>query len=350
MIDLSTIWAAIIGFGVIMYVILDGFDLGIGILFPWAKNPHDKDIMMNSIAPLWDGNETWLVLGGAGLFAAFPKAYATILPALYLPLILFLFGLILRGIAFEFRFKAKRHKYLWDYSFAGGALLATFMQGIVLGRFVEGFPIVNGSYIGSAYSWLTPFSIMTGIALVCGYALLGATWLIMKTSGDLQAWCQKISLRLMFIVLFFIGLVSLWTPIQQPAIAARWFSYPNILYFIPVPFHTVLITVALFWSIRAKREILPFVCSIGLFILAYTGLAISLWPYIVPRVITIWDAASPPASQLFILTGVLILLPLILAYTLHAYWVFRGKTSAEHEYYAPTSTSRQDAGNHFTRM
>ncbi len=333
MIDLPIILAGIIGFGIIMYVILDGFDLGIGILFFWVKSPRDKDIMMNSIAPLWDGNETWLVLGGAALFAAFPKAYGLILSALYLPLIFFLLGLILRGIAFEFRFKATRHQYLWDYSFAIGALLATFMQGIVLGHFVEGFPIVNGEYVGSAYSWLTPFSIMTGIALVGGYALLGATWLIMKTSGELQAWCRKIALRLMFVLLFFIALVSLWTPLQQSAIAERWFSYPNIVYFIPVPFHTALLTIALFWSLRTKREILPFVCSIGLFILAYSGLAISLWPYIVPRAITIWDAASPPISQLFILTGILLLLPVILTYTLHAYWVFRGKAQAGHDYY-----------------
>lgn len=332
LIDLSVIWAAIIGFGIIMYVILDGFDLGIGILFPFVKNKTDKDSMMNSIAPLWDGNETWLVLGGAALFAAFPKAYAVILPALYLPFILFLVGLILRGVAFEFRFKATQHQYLWDWSFAAGSILATFMQGIVLGRFVEGFPIVDGKYMGTAYSWVTAFSVMTGVGLLCGYALLGATWLIIKTEGKLQMWCNKIAHYLMFGLLFFIGLVSLWTPIAQPAIGDRWFSYPNILYFSPVPIHTFLLSLALFWSLRCKKEVLPFLCTIGLFILSYVGLAISLWPYIVPRVMTLWQAAADPASQLFTLVGVLFLLPFILAYTAHAYWVFRGKVSMQEHY------------------
>lgn len=333
MIDLSVTWAAIIAFGIMMYVILDGFDLGIGILFPFVKNPSDKDTMMNSIAPLWDGNETWLVLGGAGLLAAFPKAYAFILPALYLPIILFLFGLILRGVAFEFRFKATRYQHLWDLSFSVGSLLATFMQGIVLGRFVEGFPILDGKYMGTAYSSITAFSVMTGLGLLCGYALLGATWLIMKTEGALQLWCNKIAHYLMFGLLFFIGLVSLWTPIAQPAIGLRWFSYPNILYFSPVPIYTFLLACGLFWSLRAKKEILPFLCTIGLFLIAYIGLSISLWPYIVPRVMTVWQAAADPASQLFTLIGVLFLLPFILVYTGHAYWVFRGKVSTQNDGY-----------------
>lgn len=334
MIDLSVIWAAVIGFGIIMYVLLDGFDLGIGILFPFIKSPADKDVMMNSIAPLWDGNETWLVLGGAGLLAAFPKAYATLLSALYLPLIFFLLGLILRGVAFEFRFKAQKHKYLWDYSFATGAFIATFMQGIVLGNFVQGLPLVNGVYTGTAYSWISPFSLFTGIALVIGYALLGSTWLIMKTEGNLQSWCNKVAKKLLWVLVFFIASISIWTPLHQPEIATRWFSWPNIIYLSPVPLHTALLTAALFWSLRTRHEIMPFICSIGLFILSYTGLAISLWPYAVPRSMTIWEAASPPSSQLFTLTGVLFLIPLILAYTLHSYWVFRGKTS-DAQYYDP---------------
>lgn len=331
--DLPLIWAAIIGFGVWMYILLDGFDLGIGILFPFAKTRERKDVMMNSIAPLWDGNETWLVLGGAALFAAFPKAYAMILPALYLPLILFLFGLILRGIAFEFRFKEEKRQYLWDWSFAGGAILASFMQGIVLGRFIEGFPIVDGEYIGDSFDWLTPFSIMAGFGLIAGYALLGATWLIMKAEGDLQEWCRKAALKLMFIVLGFIALVSVWTPLSQAAIAERWFSMPNIFYFAPVPIHTAGLALILYLSLRRKWEYLPFLCSIGLFFLSYTGLAISLWPYIVPRVMTIWEAASPPESQLFILTGVLLLMPVVLAYTVHSYWVFRGKVVMDDGYH-----------------
>ncbi len=331
-IDLPLIWAAIIGFGIIMYVILDGFDLGIGILFPFIKDSGDKDMMMNSIVPVWDGNETWLVLGGAALFGAFPKAYATILPALYLPLIFFLAGLILRGVSFEFRFKASKYQYLWDIAFAGGSILATAMQGIVLGRFVEGFPIGNDLNTHVHFQWLTPFSVMTALALLCGYALLGACWLIMKTEGALQTWCRKIAFKLMFFLLFFLILVSLWTPFTQPAIAARWFSFPNILYFSPVPFYTAILFVTLYLGLRRKSEYMPFLASIGVFILSYSGLAISLWPYIVPRVMTIWDAASPPESQLFLLTGVLFLLPVILIYTMHSYWVFRGKVRDEHHY------------------
>ncbi|MCK9992842.1 MAG: cytochrome bd ubiquinol oxidase subunit II [Alphaproteobacteria bacterium] len=332
-IDLPLVWAAIIGFAVWMYILLDGFDLGIGILFPFAKTRERKDVMMNSIAPVWDGNETWLVLGGAGLFAAFPKAYAMILPALYLPLMLFLFGLILRGISFEFRFKEEKRQYLWDWSFSGGAMLATFMQGIVVGRFIEGFPIVEGVYSGRSFDWLTPFSIMSGVGLMAGYALLGATWLFMKTAGELQEWCRLTALKLMFVVLGFIALVSIWTPLEQFAIAQRWFAYPNILYFAPVPVHTAGLALILFIALRRKYEYLPFVCSTGLFFLSYTGLGISLWPYIVPRVMTIWEAASPPESQLFVLTGVLLLIPLVFAYTVHNYWVFRGKVETEGGYH-----------------
>lgn len=331
--DLPLIWTAIIGFGIWMYVLLDGFDLGIGILFPFAKTSEHKDVMMNSIAPLWDGNETWLVLGGAALFAAFPKAYAMILPALYLPLILFLFGLILRGIAFEFRFKETKRQYIWDWSFAAGAILATFMQGIVLGCFIEGLPIVDGHYIGRGFDWLTPFSVMSGCGLIAGHALLGATWLVMKTEGELQEWCRKMALRLMFFVLGFIVLVSVWTPLTHPFIAQRWFSFPNILYLAPVPVHTAGVAMVLYLSLHRKHEYLPFLCSIGLFFLSYTGLAISLWPYIVPRVMTIWEAASPPESQLFTLTGVLLLIPVVLAYTVHSYWVFRGKVSKGEGYH-----------------
>lgn len=331
--DLSLVWAVIIAFGIIMYVILDGFDLGIGLLFFLVKKSDYKDIMMNSIAPVWDGNETWLVLGGAGLFAAFPKAYATILPALYLPLMLFLLGLILRGIAFEFRFKSTHRQWAWDFSFAFGSLLATFMQGIVLGRFVEGFPIVGGQYIGTNYAWFTPFSVMTGIALICGYALLGSTWLIIKVENELQDWCRNKAFILMFFTLFFILIVSVWTPIAQPAIAMRWFSWPNIIYLSPIPVYTGILAITLFWSLLKKHEYLPFISSIGLFLLSYLGLGISLWPYIVPRSITIWEAASPPESQLFILTGVLFLIPLILIYTVHSYWVFRGKVKSKEGYH-----------------
>ncbi len=326
-------WATIIGFGVMMYVILDGFDLGIGILFLFAKKPEHKDIMMNTIVPVWDGNETWLVLGGSALFAAFPKAYAIILPALYFPIIIFLFGLILRGISFEFRFKVKKWQWIWDFSFAFGAIIATFMQGIILGRFVEGFPLLAGKYIDPTYTWFTPFSIMTGIALICGYALLGATWLIIKVEGELQEWCRITAFWLGASVLFFIIIVSIWTPLAQPAIAERWFSWPNIIYLSPVPIYTFILVVTFYWSLIKKHEYLPFISSIGLFILSYLGLGISLWPYIVPRVMTIWEAASPPETQIFVMTGVIFLIPIILIYTIHAYWVFRGKVKYKDSYY-----------------
>jgi cytochrome bd-type quinol oxidase subunit 2 len=332
-VDLSIIWALIIGFSVMMYVLLDGFDLGVGILFLFVKKSSQRSIFLRSITPVWDGNETWLVLGGSSLLAAFPMAYAFILSAFYLPIILFLIGLILRGIAIEFHPKESKIQYLWDYSFAGGSFLATFMQGIILGRFVEGFAIDNGEIIGQSLNWWTPFSVMTGCGLIVGYALLGSTWLIMKTHGLLQEWCRSTALKLMFLMLIFIITVSIWTPIASPEIAQRWFSYPNILYFMPVPLHTAITAIILYFSLRSGREYLPFICSIGLFFLSYTGLVISLWPYIVPRVLTIWQAASAYESQLFTLIGVLFLLPIILLYTVHSYWVFRGKVGSEEDHY-----------------
>lgn len=322
----------VIGFGIVMYVIMDGFDLGIGILFPFIKNQEDKTMVMQTIAPLWDGNETWLVLGGACLFAAFPKAYALILPALYLPLILFLIGLILRGVAFEFSFKATEWKWLFNGMFAFGSILATVMQGIVLGRFIEGFKMVSSSPLMIRPHFISNFSLMAGIALLFGYALLGATWLIIKTEGQLQDWCYRQAKWLMVVVVTFIALVSLWTPITQPAIAERWFSWPNIVFLSPVPLYTGLVALILMRSLIHRDNYLPFICSIGLFILSFIGLSISLWPYIIPRVLTIWDAASPPESQIFILTGVLLIIPIILAYTIHAYWVFRGKVTPEDKY------------------
>jgi cytochrome bd ubiquinol oxidase subunit II len=325
--------ALVIGFSIMMYVVMDGFDLGIGILFPFIRKQESRLIALSSIAPIWDGNETWLVMGGTCLFAAFPKAYALILPALYLPLIIFLIGLILRGVAFEFSFKATTRQWLCYWLFSLGSILATFMQGVILGRFIEGFSIGTHEPLTLASQFISPFSIMVGIALLSGYALLGATWLIIKTEGDLQAWCYKQAFRLTLIVVLFIIIVSLWTPFKQAAIAERWFSFPNLIFLSPVPLYTGLITLALFWSLSRRHEFLPFLYSIGLFILSYIGLAISLWPYMIPRLFTIWEVAAPKASQVFILTGVLLLIPLILAYTAHAYWVFHGKVRLEDKYY-----------------
>jgi cytochrome d ubiquinol oxidase subunit II len=330
--DLPLIAGLVIAFGIVMYVLLDGFDLGVGILFPFAPTHQDRDVMINSIAPVWDGNETWLVLGGTTLFAAFPIAYSILFPAWYIPFMLFLFAIVFRGVAFEFRPKARR-KWLWSLSFSAGSILATFAQGVVLGSFIEGFKVSGHAFAGSLMDWLTPFSLMTGIALITGYALLGATWLILKTEGPLQLWCYRIAKPLMLALLVFIGAVSVWTPLAQPEIAARWFSWPNLLYLSPVPLLTAFDAYLLWRALNTERELAPFVFSVGLFLLSYSGLTVSLWPYAVPRVMTVWEAASPPQTQAFILTGVLILLPIVLGYTVHTYRVFRGKVSAEEVYH-----------------
>jgi cytochrome d ubiquinol oxidase subunit II len=323
--DLPLVWAAIIVVGVIMYVLLDGFDLGVGILFPFLPTDQDRDLAMNSVAPIWDGNETWLVLGGAGLFAAFPLAYAVILPGTYLPLIVMLLGLIFRGVAFEFRFKAESSRHWWDRSFHYGSLAATIAQGMVLGAFIQGFAVANRQYAGGMFDWLTPFSLMTGVALVSGYALLGATWLIWKTERELQDRCYRLARNFLLVVLAFIVSVSLWTPLLHPEIAERWFTWPNIAYLSPVPLVTGLVAFALWRALEERREALPFVLSLALFLLSFLGLGISLWPNVVPPDISIWEAAAPPETQLFILIGTAILLPIILAYTGFTYFVFRGK-------------------------
>jgi cytochrome d ubiquinol oxidase subunit II len=323
--ELTLIWTAIIAFGVAMYIVMDGFDLGVGILFPFARREEWRDVMMDSIAPVWDGNETWLVLGGAGLFGAFPIAYATVLPALYVPLILFLVALVFRGIAFEFRHRSETSTWAWNLSFAAGSTLAAFAQGVVLGSFVQGLPIENGEFVGNAFSWLTPFSLFTGVALVVGYGLLGATWLVRKTEGDLQSWAYKGAQGLALGLLGAIVAVSLWTPLAQPEIAARWFSLPNLLLLAPIPILTAAVAMLLMLALKARREGSPFFLSIGLFLLSYLGLAVSLWPYIVPRAITIWDAAAPAKSQVFLLVGALLFMPLVLTYTVIVYRVFRGK-------------------------
>ncbi|MEX0732802.1 MAG: cytochrome d ubiquinol oxidase subunit II [Aquisalimonadaceae bacterium] len=328
-IDLTLIWALIIAFGVFMYVLMDGFDLGVGILFPFAPNDEARDIMMNTVAPVWDGNETWLVLGGAGLLGAFPLVYSILLPALYLPILIMLAGLIFRGVAFEFRFKAKQSKFLWDISFTAGSMIATFAQGIVLGMFIQGFAVEGTRYVGGAFDWVTPFSIMTGFGLMAGYALIGCSWIIMKTKGQVREWAYGQAPLLLGLVLTFIGLVSVWTPLMREAIAERWFTIPNLFYFMPVPVVTALLTVLMIHALRTRKDYVPFFCSMGLFLLCYTGLAISLWPNVIQPDISLWDAAAAPNSQLFLLLGVLVTIPVILMYTTWTYWVFRGKVTRD---------------------
>ncbi|WP_045834528.1 cytochrome d ubiquinol oxidase subunit II [Hyphomicrobium sp. 99] len=333
-IDLPLIWALIIGFGLMMYVIMDGFDLGVGILFPFIPARDDRDLMVNTVAPIWDGNETWLVLGGAALLAAFPLAYSVILSALYLPIIVMLAGLILRGVAFEFRLNAEgAPRHTWDTAFAVGSYIATFCQGLILGAFIQGFVVTKNAFAGGALDWLTPFSIFTGFALLVGYALLGATWLIIKTEGPLQERMRALAHPITLILFVAIIIVSIWTPIQHPEIAARWFSFPNIIIFSPVPILVAVATLALLWSVNRDSHALPFLLALALVFLGYSGLVISLWPNIIPPSISIWDAASPPQSMGFALVGALFIIPFILMYTAWAYSVFRGKVRAGEGYH-----------------
>jgi cytochrome d ubiquinol oxidase subunit II len=330
-VDLVLVWAFIIGFGIIMYVMMDGFDLGVGILFPFAPSEQDRDTMMNSVAPVWDGNETWLVLGGAGLLAAFPLVYSILLPALYIGVFLMLAGLIFRGVAFEFRFKAHRSRYLWNWAFAGGSTVAAFAQGVVVGSYIQGYETANRVYVGGPLDWLTPFTIMTGLGLIAGYALLGSTWLIMKTEGPLQKWAYKISLPLLVTVLAVFGIIGVWTPFVDDMVRSRWFDNLTVIWILP--FLTLLFAFKIFRSVRDRLEGMPFVATIGLFVTTYLGLIVSRWPYVVPPNYTLWDAASAYNSQMFLLIGLLVAVPFVLAYTAWTYWVFRGKVRAGEVYH-----------------
>jgi cytochrome d ubiquinol oxidase subunit II len=295
-------------------------------LFGFAPDTASRNLLMNSIAPIWDGNETWLVLGGVGLLAAFPLAFAIIIPAVYFPIAIMLLALVFRGVAFEFRFRDGEHKSFWDHGFVYGSAIATFAQGVVLGAFIQGFEVDGRHFVGSSFDCFTPFSLLTGVALLFGYTLLGASWLVLKTEGDLQAFARRAGRRALIGVLIGIGAVSLWTPLADPSIAARWFAWPHPLYVAPVPIAAALFA-WLAWRAFGGRhgDAVPFMAALGLFLMSYLGIAISLWPYIVPRSYTLWDAASSEGTQAFLLIGTLFLLPIILLYTGWSYWVFRGK-------------------------
>jgi cytochrome bd ubiquinol oxidase subunit II len=303
------------------------------MLFPLANDKAERDTMMNSVAPVWDGNETWLVLGGGGLFAVFPLAYAVIMPALYAPIIAMLLGLIFRGVAFEFRWRSGRHERFWDFAFVGGSAVATFAQGIALGALVQGIPVKNRAYAGGWWDWLTPFSLLTGVALMVGYVLLGATWLILKTDGELQARAYRWAWVSAIGTLILIGIVSLWTPMLNPLYQSRWFAWPMVVYTAPVPLLVLACTATLFIGLERRRELSPFLASVGLFVLSYIGIGISFYPYLVPPALTIWDVAAPDNSLSFLLAGAVVLLPLILAYTGYSYWVFRGKVNTHGGYH-----------------
>ncbi len=322
---LPLIWVILLGVAVALYVVLDGFDLGIGILFPASPEETHRDQMMNSVAPFWDGNETWLILGGGGLFVAFPLAYSILMPAVYLPVIVMLLALVFRGVAFEFRWVAKPHHQLWDLAFAGGSIVAAFMQGVILGALLHGIEVGNNAYAGGTFDWLSLFSLLTGIAVVAGYALLGATWLIMKTDGAVQAKARAQARLLLPVVLAALAIVSLWTPLAIPRIFERWFTLPNFFFLAPVPLLTAYAAWRCWSGLEKGQETVPFVSTIALFLLGFLGLAVSNLPYIVPPSLDVWQAAAHPSSQLFMLVGVLILLPIILGYTVFVYHTFRGK-------------------------
>ncbi len=333
--DYVLIWAGLMAFAVFAYVILDGFDLGIGLLFPFIKQPRDKANAMNSIAPFWDGNETWLVLGGGGLYATFPLAFAIIMPALYVPLIVMLLALIFRGVAFEFRWRADSGAGMkrWDIGFTLGSFFAAFAQGIALGALVQGIDVVERAYAGGWWDWLTPFSLVTGLAVVVGYALLGACWLIYKTEDDLQKLCRRAAFGLTLALGSMIAVVSIWMLFKQDPYMKRWFDYPNYLYLLPVPLLVGVLSLYLLRCLRKGKELAPFLSVIGLFALSYFGLCISFYPNIVPPSIDIWQAASPESSLKFLLVGSAVLIPMIIAYTAYSYWVFRGKVKAEDQYH-----------------
>ena len=336
--DLQTVlpvaWFAVIGFGVLMYVLLDGFVLGLGVLAPFAEDGDQLDHMMTTAAPIWDGNETWLVLGGAGLLAAFPKAYAVLLSALYLPVLLLVVALVFRGVAFEFRFKAHRSRRLWSVAFGLGSLLATFAQGVILGTLVQGIPLVDGRFSGGAFTWFSPFAMLTGAALVAGYALLGSTWLILKTEGRVQALARQMTRPLVVAVIAAMGLVSSWLPFLDSRLMDRWFSDGNFWWLSPVPV-LALVNAVWLWraAMREGRDARPFLLTLAFFALGFAGLVLGIWPNIVPPSLSIWEAASPPSSQGFVLAGLVVLLPLILGYTAWSYRVFRGKVAADAGYH-----------------
>jgi cytochrome d ubiquinol oxidase subunit II len=325
MIDLTVVWALLIAFAVAAYVVMDGFDLGIGILFPTFPVGRERDQAMNAIAPVWDGNETWLVLGGGGLLAAFPLAYAIILPALYAPLIAMLLGLVFRGVAFEFRWRDAGHRKWWDAGFFLGSLVATFAQGVTLGALIQGISIDGRAYAGGWWEWLTPFSLLTGASLVAGYALLGAAWLIWKTEVPLQDQARRQARSLLPALLAAIGAVSLYTPFVEPKYFQRWFEVPGLFVAVPMPLLVAAAALLGWRSLGRERDWAPFAWSLALFGLTLAGLAISIWPDVIPGRVSIWQAAAPYSSQLFMLVGALVLIPLILAYTAWSYWVFRGK-------------------------
>ncbi|MGY4396618.1 cytochrome d ubiquinol oxidase subunit II [Sphingomonas sp. UYAg733] len=328
-VDLATVWAFIIAFAVFAYVVLDGFDLGIGILFPVFGVGEERDQAMNAIAPVWDGNETWLVLGGGGLMAAFPLAFAIVMPALYPPIIAMLLGLVFRGVAFEFRWRDPRHRAFWDFAFTAGSVTAALAQGIALGALLQGIEVNGRAYGGGWLDWLTPFTVLTGLSVVAGYALLGATWLIAKTDGGAQKHAYRLAKWSGVLTLAAIAAVSLATPFLDHDYYSRWFQMPGLLLTAPVPVLIAILSLAFWRALGRDAQSMPFLIVLAVFALCFVGLGISIYPFIVPDQVTIWQAAAPESSQIFMLIGAGVMVPIILAYTGWAYWVFRGKVGTD---------------------
>ncbi|WP_028534532.1 cytochrome d ubiquinol oxidase subunit II [Paludibacterium yongneupense] len=332
MLDLALIWALIIALGVLIYVILDGFDLGIGIVFAFFPHDEDRQVMMNTVAPVWDGNETWMVLGGAGLFAAFPVVYSAVLSALYLPLVLMLVGLVLRGVAFEIRGKSQRTRPVWDLAFMTGSAMATFFQGVGLGAFIQGIAVVNREFAGNGFDCFTAFSLFTGAGLMATYAMLGCGWLIIKTDGQLQRRMFRLMPALTIALLAAMAVISVWTPLSQPAIASRWFG-PALSMLWPVPLAVLACARGILQAVKTGNETRPYLLTLALIALGYLGFLISIWPNLIPPGVSLWAAAAPESSLKFTLIGVVAILPVILFYTGYSYWVFRGKVRPHDEGY-----------------
>jgi cytochrome bd ubiquinol oxidase subunit II len=320
---LAIFWAAVIAFSILVYVLLDGFDLGVGILFGTTRDEGFRAAMMSAIAPFWDGNETWLVLIGASLFGAFPMIYAIFLPAFYLPVALLLFGLIFRGVAFEFRYRTERMRWLWDLGFFLGSLIAAFVQGAAIGTMVQELPVASGRFAGGSFVWLTPFSVLCGVGLVIGYALLGATWLVLKTGGALREWAYRRVPWLLGGVLAFLLVAFVFALAKHLRVMERWLDAPWLLLF---PAIGALATWGLWHGVQRRRDWLPYAMSVVIFLAAYLTLVGSFWPYMIPFSVTIWDAAAPPQSLTFMFYGAgIVVFPVVLIYTAAVYWIFRGK-------------------------
>jgi cytochrome bd ubiquinol oxidase subunit II len=324
-------WVAVLAISILLYVLLDGFDLGVGILFGITSREENRRALIGAVAPVWDGNETWLVSAGVVLWGAFPVVYATLISAFYLPVLLMLAGLILRGVAFEFRYKTTRVRWIWDAGFVGGSTVAAFMQGLMVGALVEGLPVSNGHYTGGVFGWLSLFAVLCGVGLCLGYALLGACWLVRKCEGEIRDVAYRMIPYFSVALLAFLIIVFTYAMAEDLRVMTRWLDRPSLFIF---PVVGALAAVTLATSVRLRLDALPFPMIALIFVAAFGTLAISFWPYMLPFAITIEQAAAPHASLAFMFWGAgLFVFPLMLLYTAINYTVFRGKVKSSAEHY-----------------